>query len=220
LGNSILLAQPTPGQIAAVLPPSDEQMSDKMIVIFTTERSDVRRATHLVVARKLYVACAQLRREVCYAFADVELGDASNLPEDGVPERLVAEAVSMPEAQWFETSFDNIAKPHDPFSKVIENVVSAEDETTLPDAAEAEDGSSARTGQAEAPAPDGEVLLWLDEANADDPLAQALLLQQGLQSWTSSTTFSTPTRPSTARRSFPTGAIMKTNCMCPSTTRT
>ena len=49
-GNSILLAQPTPGEIAAVLPPPEEQMSDNLCVIFTTERSDVRRATPLQVS--------------------------------------------------------------------------------------------------------------------------------------------------------------------------
>ena len=136
-GNSILLAQPTPGEVAAVLPPQEEQMSDNLCVIFTTERSDVKRAAPLQVSRAQYLACAKLRKEVCYAFADVELGDGTALPENGVPEALVREAVSMPEAQHFEPSFDSVAKPQVTV-KVAEDVVDAEDETTMAEAEAAE----------------------------------------------------------------------------------
>ena len=180
-GNSILLAQPTPGEIAAVLPPPEEQMSDNLCVIFTTERSDVKRATPLQVSREQYLACAKLRKEQCYAFADVELGDASVLPRDGVPESLVRDAVSMPEAQYFEPSFDSVAKPQDASAKVGEDIVEAEDETPLAEATAAADDIPELQSRSETQALDGQTLLGLDEAHADDPLSQMLLLQKSLQ---------------------------------------
>ena len=44
VGNSILLAQPTTGEIQATLPPPVESFVDRMVVIFTTSRGDVRKA--------------------------------------------------------------------------------------------------------------------------------------------------------------------------------
>ena len=57
-------------------------------VIFTTSRSDVKRAKPLQIPRNLYLECAQLRRRICYAFADVSVGDASHFPEAGVPSEI------------------------------------------------------------------------------------------------------------------------------------
>ncbi len=156
-------------------------MSDNLCVIFTTECSDVKRAAPLQVSRAQYLACAKLRKEVCYAFADVELGDGTALPENGVPEALVREAVSMPEAQHFEPSFDSVAKPQDASAKVAEDVVDAEDETTMAEAEAAEGEAPELQSRDEGKTPDQQHLLGLDEAHADDPLAQIVFLQKGLQ---------------------------------------
>jgi len=88
VGNSVLLAQPSPGNIYDMLPPPPENMSDALSVIFTTSRSDVKRAKPLQIPRNLYLECAQLRRRICYAFADVSVGDASHFPEAGVPSEI------------------------------------------------------------------------------------------------------------------------------------
>ncbi|MEE3246833.1 MAG: DUF6570 domain-containing protein, partial [Chloroflexota bacterium] len=64
-GNSILLAQPHAGEIAAVLPPAESNACDNLCVIFTPDRSDVKRAVPLMVPRDTFLACAKLRKEVC-----------------------------------------------------------------------------------------------------------------------------------------------------------
>ncbi len=149
-------------------------MSDGLSVIFTTSRSDVQRATPLRVSRAEYMECAKLRKQVCYAFADVELGDAQQLPESGVPEGILRDAVPMPEAQHFEPTFDSVAKLREPSAKDVEDVADAEDGTPIGEA-EAE-GDDRKLQSC-----DNEQLLGLDEAHPEDPLAQVLLFQKRLQ---------------------------------------
>ena len=67
VGNHILLAQPTTGEIQAVLPPPPEQMSDRLSVVFTTSKQEVSSAKLLCVSREKYLRCARLRHKVCYA---------------------------------------------------------------------------------------------------------------------------------------------------------
>ena len=52
VGNHILLAQPTTGEIQAVLPPPPEQMSDRLSVVFTTSKQEVSSAKPLWVSRQ------------------------------------------------------------------------------------------------------------------------------------------------------------------------
>ena len=118
--EAVLLAQPSIGEVQQVLPPPAESMSDGLSVIFTTSRSDVRRAKQLQVSRDLYMQCAALRQQVCYAFADTRLGKATELPEQGVPEAIAREAVHMPEANFFEAALDGPAQQHDPSSKELD----------------------------------------------------------------------------------------------------
>ncbi len=149
-------------------------MSDGLSVIFTTSRSDVQRATPLRVSRADYMECAKLRKQVCYSFVDVESGDAQQLPQSGVPEGILRDVVAMPEAQHFEPTFDSVAKLREPSAKDVEDVADAEDEAPMGEA-EAE-GDDRKLQSC-----DYEQLLGLDEAHAEDPLAQVLLLQKRLQ---------------------------------------
>ena len=97
-GNAILLAQPTTGEIRAQLPPPRDHLTDNIVVVFTTDRQDVRKAKDLEVSRGRYSRCAELRKEVCYAFADVEISKSSAeecLPEQGVPDCLSLQHVAF-----------------------------------------------------------------------------------------------------------------------------
>ena len=74
------------------MPPPQNQIADNIVVIFTTTRNDVRKAKELYVSRSQYMECANLRKRVCYAFADVEISQENAtecLPENGVPEIFV-----------------------------------------------------------------------------------------------------------------------------------
>ena len=101
-------------------------------------------------------------REVCYAFADVEIDDASCLPDQGVSDLFVRTALHMQEADYFEPSFDSVAKPQDASAKVAEDVVEAEDETTMAEAAAAAREAGEWNSRESASAPEAQSLLGLD----------------------------------------------------------
>ncbi len=81
----------------------------------------------------------------------------------------------------FEPSFDSVAKPQGASAKVAEDVVDAEDETNMAEAEAAEGEAPELQSRDEGKTPDQQHLLGLDEAHADDPLAQIVVLQKGLQ---------------------------------------
>ena len=97
-------------------------------VIFTTNRSDVKRALPLIISRSLFLECAHLRQQICYAFADVEIGAAAHLPENGVPAEILEEAIHLPEAKHFEATFESVAKVGDPSAKFPEDTIQADTE--------------------------------------------------------------------------------------------
>jgi hypothetical protein len=82
----------------------------------------------LQISRTLYLECAHLRRRICYAFADVGVGDAAHLPENGVPTEIVEEAIHLPEARHFEATFESVSKIGDPSAKFPADAASAETE--------------------------------------------------------------------------------------------
>ena len=47
------------------LAPTREVMADAFVVLFTTSREDVKKATMLGVPREEYMRCARLRAKVC-----------------------------------------------------------------------------------------------------------------------------------------------------------
>ena len=210
VGNTILLAQPNTGQIQKQLPPPRDAFGDALTVVFTTAREDVAKAKPLQVSRSLYLRCAHIRQQVCYAFADVHISESAAeelLPEDGVPEIFVQEAVHMEEARFFEPSMDGPAKLRDPGSKEQDAGSAEEEEDEEAEgkqnhegaagsgdeqapAASTEEGA-AGSGDEHAPAasteagdsgpPVAEELIGLDEADLDDPLSKVLVLQSRLK---------------------------------------
>ena len=194
VGNSILLAQPTTGEIQATLPPPADSIGDRMVVIFTTSRGDVQKAKQLFVSREQYLQCARLRQAVCYAYADVKV-DAERatilLPENGVPEVFVQEACHMSEARFFKPNLDGPASERLPEAKDPE-MVDAEDEYKKADSDEENSDGEHHEGSKETEEDRlnkflkeienmSENLIGLDEAHTDDPLRQVLVLQKQIQ---------------------------------------
>ena len=98
---------------------------------FSNARSDVKRLKHLMVSRAEFETCAELRREVCYAFADKRLGDSSWLPdgpEPSVPDVFVEQAVHIEEAKYYQPCFDGPGRHGDACAKAGPDIVDAEED--------------------------------------------------------------------------------------------
>ena len=187
VGNSILLAQPTTGEIQATLPPPVDSLGDNMVVIFTRNREDVRKAKHLFVSRERFLQCAKIRKNVCYAYQDVTVDEAAaaqDLPEDGVPDVFVQEAYHMSEAQFFEPKLDGPASVRVPETGPSSCVDCVDADKEIEDD-EARDGSELVDADKEAEEQNvdstNETVLGLDEAHTDDPLRQLLCIQRQMQ---------------------------------------
>ena len=185
LGNTILLAQPTTGQIQQQMPPPRDAFCDGLSVIFTTSRDEVAKAKPLQVSRSEYLECARIRQKVCYGFADVSVSESAAqelLPEHGVPPAFLQEAVQLQEAKFFEPKMDGPASIRDPGSKE-EDAGSAEEDSdsdTKPDE-EAAAAAECQNAVSQAEEEMHEQLIGLDEANLDDPLSQVTVLQSRLR---------------------------------------
>ena len=64
VGNTVLLAQPTCGEVQAQLPPPEEAMGENICIVFCMSRQDISKAKVLYVPRQLYLQCAELRKLV------------------------------------------------------------------------------------------------------------------------------------------------------------
>ena len=185
VGNHILLAQPTTGNIQAVLPPPPEQLSDRLSVVFTTSKQEVSSAKPLWVSREKYLRCARLRQSVCYAFADVLVSEENArvaLPEDGVPEIFLQEAVEMAEAEKIKPSMDGPAKLREPGCKAMEEVDAEDDKDEEGSEEENEDDAEKISPACIQPEEEiAECILGLDEGSVDDPMSQLVFLQKRLQ---------------------------------------
>ena len=99
------------------------------------------------------------------------------LPEDGVPETFLLEAVEMSEAEKFQSSMDGPAKLREPGCKATEEVDAESDN----EKGEIEEESEE---DAEGTSPAGlhpeekiaECILGLDEGSVDDPMGQMVFL--------------------------------------------
>ena len=77
LGNTILLANPTPQQLLAVLPPSEEDMVTYFSVVFDVSskrngrcmtREDIKKKEALKLNREEYFQGVRIRKAVCPVF--------------------------------------------------------------------------------------------------------------------------------------------------------
>ena len=75
VGNTILVAQPSPEMIAAELPPTDSEQATYFNVVYGAGASEhastkLYKKKALTVNRRQYLECARIRAERCPLFAD------------------------------------------------------------------------------------------------------------------------------------------------------
>ena len=100
-GNSILLAQARPEELATSLPPTTEQMQNTFVVLFCRSIEEVSRAQMLVVNRQDYISLVQTRQRVCPVYAEIRLDEErmQQWSENDVPKELLACAQRLPETE-------------------------------------------------------------------------------------------------------------------------
>ena len=100
-GNSILLAQARPGDLAQSLPPTTQQLQQSFVALFARSIDEVSKAQMLTVQRDSYLAIVRLRKKGCSTYAEVPLDEerVGNWPEHGVPHELLACAQHLPETE-------------------------------------------------------------------------------------------------------------------------
>ncbi|MDA8609368.1 hypothetical protein N9L19_00475 [bacterium] len=92
-GNTIFFAQPTADIPSMEQPPPDNALVDCFSIIFTRNLQCLRNAWWATVKRAEYMRIARERRAECATLADVVMREdeaATRLPEDGVPQNLLA----------------------------------------------------------------------------------------------------------------------------------
>ena len=124
VGNTILVAQPSPAMIAAQLPPTEAEQATYFNVVYGAGSSEdaaskLTKKKALTIERQKYLECAKLRSERCPLFADhmINVAEADKrLPENGVPPGIMRGAVEMDTLQYFEPNLSGPATHQTPFS--------------------------------------------------------------------------------------------------------
>ena len=124
VGNTILVAQPSPTMIAAELPPTEEEQAAYYNVVYGSGASEdasrkLSKKKALTIDRQEYLECATIRAERCPLFAQhtVNVGEADRrLPENGVPPGIMRGAVEMETLQYFAPNLSGPATHQTPFS--------------------------------------------------------------------------------------------------------
>ena len=109
VGNTILVAQPSPELIAAELPPTEAEQSQYFNVLYASGAAEhgssfLRRKRALTIDRQEYLECAQIRKDRCPLFTDTTINDgaaAERFPEAGVPHGIEQGAVKMESIEHF-----------------------------------------------------------------------------------------------------------------------
>ncbi len=123
VGNTILVAQPSPEMIATELPPTETEQTQYFNVIYAAGSaehgsSNIRKQKTLLVNREQYLECAQIRKERCPLFADtrINIDEAGiRLPATGLPAGLEQGAVHMESVQYFSPTLAGPATEGTPF---------------------------------------------------------------------------------------------------------
>ena len=117
VGNTIFLAQPNSDTITESLPPPRHALQDTLVVIFSRSLDDLDKAQVLKVQRQKFLECAEYRKRVCSAFADVQVREdvsAEELPDDGVPLSIRNCAVHIEGADSMPSRLPGIGRRYDP----------------------------------------------------------------------------------------------------------
>ena len=109
VGNTILVAQPSPEIIAAELPPTEMEQAQYFNVVYASgapeyQSTILSKKKALVVNRQEYLQCAQLRKERCPLFAHTPINveqSGDRLPATGVPIGIQQGAIHMESVQYF-----------------------------------------------------------------------------------------------------------------------
>ena len=192
VGNTILVAQPTPEMIASELPPTEAEQASYFNVIYgaSSNQATLGKKTALTIDRQEYLECAKIRAERCALFAEKRINvieAESRLPETCVPHGILRGAVKMEEVQYFEPNLSGPATNQTPFT-------GDEDEDKAADA-EVENLTEADTAQNDdAPgccrAPDAliaeenanaEFLIGLDASPDDDAVGKLAAFRAKVQ---------------------------------------
>ena len=123
VGNTILVAQPTPQQIASTLPPSEEEQVSYFNVVYSSGREELAKKAALRVNRAEYLACARIRAERCALFASIRIDEAKaevHLPVEGVPPGILHGALEMQSIEHFAPNLSGPASRQAPFCKTNE----------------------------------------------------------------------------------------------------
>ena len=103
-GNTILVAQASAENAAQL--PCVQSVLDNLAIVFCKTLQDVKTSSFLFVNRQEYLSCAEIRKQVCPVFKDVQinrLAAEAELPTSGVPDAFVKHAVHMPETEQLQT---------------------------------------------------------------------------------------------------------------------
>ena len=136
VGNTILVAQPSPQLIAAQLPPTEVEQASYFHVVYGCSaaeqgRHKLARKKALVVDREEYLACARIRAERCPLFANVPINaDLAQecLPASGVAYGTERGAVEMEHLEHFAPNLSGPASRHAPFSADQDDEAASEEE--------------------------------------------------------------------------------------------
>ena len=129
VGNTILVAQPSPQLIAAQLPPTATEQASYFQVVYGTGSAEhasdkLAKTKALIVDRQEYLECARIPSERCPLVADVPIkADAAqeHLPEVSLPYGTERGAVKMASLEHFAPNSSGPATRDTPFSGNQEN---------------------------------------------------------------------------------------------------
>ena len=194
VGNTILVAKPSPEMIAAELPPTESQQAQYFNVVYAAGAgehgsSNLHKKKALIVDRQEYLECAQIRRERCPLFADKPINVAEagqRLPMIGVPHGIEQGAVQMESLQHFHPTLSGPATAGTPFC-ADEDKEEADDAEPAPDGDPRED-ENADAGCCRAPDAliaeenaNAEFLIGLDGTPDDDAMGKLAAVRAKLQ---------------------------------------
>ena len=194
VGNTILVAQPSPEMIATELPPTETEQTKYFNVVYAVGAaehgsSNLSKKKALIVDRQEYLECAQIRKERCPLFADMPINTSEadqRLPVTGVPYGIERGAVQMESVQYFSPTLSGPAAHENPL-RASEDPEEADDAEQAPEhGLYEEENANGEFGRA----PDAliadenanaEFLIGLDGTPDDDAMGKLAAVQAKLR---------------------------------------
>ena len=184
VGNTILVAQPSPEMIAAELPPTEAEQAAYFNVVYGAGASEhasskLGKKKALTIDRQEYLECARIRAERCPLFAQhtINVAEASKrLPENGVPPGILRGAVEMETLEYVAPNLSGPATNQSPFSadNDEDNANNAEEHLDEAELLETDDSGCCRAPDAliAEESANAEFLIGLDGSPDDDAVGK------------------------------------------------